>query len=80
MREGEAALGSAAAQARKRLVLEVVADEDTKGLAMYHRYRGHGSHDYVCGVCGHLLAIGVSQGMFQKLVFACDCGACNKVP
>ncbi len=78
-------LGWTGAQARKRLVLEVVADEDVSGFAMYQNqegslpYRGHGSYDYVCWGCGRPLAIGVSPGMFQNLVFACDCGTCNKV-
>ena len=85
MLEGETSIGLRAARLRKRLVLEVVAAEDAKGfvLPQYQEgslpYRGRGPCDYVCGCCGHLLAIGVSQGMFKNLVFACSCGACNKV-
>ena len=85
MREGEASLASTAAQLRTRLVLQVVAAENAKGFAIPHNhegspvYRGHGPYDYVCGGCGHFLAIGVSPGMFQSLVFACGCGAWNQV-
>ena len=85
MLEGEAPVGVTAARLRKRLVLNVVAEEDAKGFAIPHNqqgpppYRGQGPYDYACGGCGLLLAIGVQPGMFQNLVFTCGCGAWNQV-
>jgi hypothetical protein len=85
MVEGELSVRVASAHLRKRLVLKVVAAEEAKGSALPHNqegsvlYRGHGAFDYACGCCGLLLAIGVSPGMFQNLVFACGCGAWNQV-
>ncbi len=67
-------------------MLEVVPAAKARGLVIPHNrdgsisYRGHGSHDYLCGGCGYFLAIGVSPGMFKGLVFACGCGAWNQVP
>ncbi len=70
---------------RERVALEVVEPDEARGFVIPQNrfrsvsYRGPDRTDYACGGCGHLLAIGVRQGMFQSLVFACDCGAFNQV-
>jgi hypothetical protein len=38
-----------------------------------------GALDYVCGSCGHLLAVGVTPG-FAEALLVCACGAVNQVP
>jgi hypothetical protein len=70
---------------RRKLFLRVVRPEEARGLVIPPRggrigYRGRGGTDYACGGCGVLLAIGVTAGMFQSLIFACACGALNQVP
>ena len=72
-------------RARQRVVLEEVIDpRDARGFGVPHGdgavlLRGLGDTDYACGRCGHLLAIGIRRGMFQRFVFACACGAVNQV-
>ena len=71
---------------RRRIVLEVVEQGEATGFVIPRHasdqvmYRGEGEADYTCGCCGHMLAIGVREGLFPTLVFACGCGALNKVP
>ncbi len=70
---------------RERLVLHVVNPEDASGFIIPPSdgrvaYRGRDWTDYACGGCGYLLAIGVRAGMFRSLLFACACGALNRVP
>ena len=72
--------------ARVRIALEVLEASEATGFVIPHRrdgtvpYRGLGEIDYACGGCGHLLAIGVPPGLFQRFVFSCGCGALNRVP
>lgn len=72
-------------RARERIALEVVDSSDARGLLVLPGpdgsvlFRGQGNADYACGRCGHLLAIGIRRGMFQRFAFACACGAVNQV-
>ena len=71
---------------RERVVLRAIEPHEARGFVVPHhasgsiRFRGRGRHDYACGGCGHLLAIGVPTGMFQSFLFACVCGSLNRVP
>ena len=71
---------------RKRVVLRPVEPHEAHGFVIPHRrsgsipFRGGGAHDYACGGCGGLLAIGVNLAAFQNFVFACGCGALNEIP
>ena len=71
---------------RVRIAMEALDASEAAGFLIPHRrdgsvpYRGPGQVDYACGECGHLLAIGVSPGLFQRFVFSCGCGALNRVP
>jgi hypothetical protein len=71
---------------RARVALEVLDTSEARGFLIPHRrdgsvpYRGSGELDYACGGCGHLLAIGVPPGLFERFVFSCGCGALNRVP
>ena len=82
---GEDTFGSRRARfLRSRLVLRVVDPPEARGFVIPHQagaaaFRGSGTADYACGLCGALLAIGVRPGMFQTFVFACGCGALNQV-
>ncbi len=78
-------LRQAAAPTRQRVVLEVLEPDLAKSFDVppdrcdgWVRYRGQGRHDYLCGACGLLLAIGVEPGMFQNRVLVCHCGALNR--
>ena len=70
-------------ETRRRIVLRVVQRGEATGFVSPSRdfdqvmYRGPGEADYVCGCCGHLLAVGVREGMFPTLAFSCGCGAIN---
>jgi hypothetical protein len=43
-------------------------------------FRGRWDTDYACGSCGARLCEGVRDGMLSHLMFACPCGAVNRVP
>ena len=72
------------ASLRERVALHPVDLADAAGLIIPSNrsamYRGWGDVDYVCGTCGALLCIGVRRGLFRALLFACGCGALNRVP
>jgi len=78
--------GTLARVVRRRIVLSVVQWGEGADLAIPSHaseqviYRGAGDADYVCGCCGHLLAVGVREGMFPAVVLPCGCGALNRVP
>lgn len=71
---------------RERVVLRAVEPHEACGFVVPHqasgsiRFRGRGRHDYACGSCGGLLAIGVELAAFRNFVFACGCGALNELP
>lgn len=70
---------------RKRVVLRAIEPHEARGFIVPHRrsgsipFRGRGRHDYACGGCGGLLAIGVDLAAFRNFVFACCCGALNEL-
>jgi len=70
---------------RQRVSLEVVEPGQETGIVIPGGadsspwLRGRGGVDYACGECGALLAIGARPGAFQSLLFACGCGALNRV-
>lgn len=74
----------AAALVRERVALDPVDLSDAAGLVIpatrSATYRGWGDLDYCCGECGAVLCIGVRRGLFRALLFACACGALNRVP
>ena len=69
---------------RRRIHLDVVTAQEATGMRVPSgtrvMYRGRGSHDYACGNCGLLIAIGVQPGVLRSLLFDCCCGATNRVP
>lgn len=71
---------------RERVVLRAIEPHEARGFVVPHqasgavRFRGRGRHDYACGGCGGLLAIGVELAAFRNFVFACSCGALNELP
>ena len=40
---------------------------------------GDGVVDYLCGACGVALCTGMREGDLEGIVFACACGASNRV-
>jgi len=82
MSDRAAALGSLR---RERVTLEVVEPAEATGIVIPRGaeaspwLRGKGRVDYACGGCGELIAIGARPGAFQSLLFACACGALNRV-
>ena len=41
---------------------------------------GDASVDYLCGMCGGPLCVGMRDGDLAGIVFVCGCGATNLVP
>ncbi len=86
MREEGEVLRRRAFGVRERVVLHVVEPHETQGFVIPHnrtgaiQFRGRGANDYACGGCGSLIAIGVNLAAFHNFVFACACGALNRVP
>lgn len=86
MSEHTEALPKRAPGLRRRIVLRPVEPHEARGFVIPHRrsasipFRGEGAHDYACGGCGGLIAIGVELVAFRNFVFACGCGALNECP
>ncbi len=71
---------------RRRVALTVVRHDEVRGRGVerspieLRAICGPGLLVYVCGSCGHGLAVGPRPGSFATALFACGCGAVNQVP
>lgn len=70
------------AKVRKAFTLLVLHNQVKNAIQAHGEpvFIGDAGVDYVCGVCGVQLCVGMREGDLAGLAFTCACGASNLVP
>jgi hypothetical protein len=67
---------------RRVAMLELLDDEVPNAIRAGAApvFFGDAGIDYLCGMCGSELCLGMRDGALAGMVFVCSCGATNLVP